>query len=52
VFGPYDTSEFRQEMGFDLSIGGFQFTPEISIIYVIAVTAVFFGIAVFMMKRK
>ncbi|MBE6524270.1 MAG: ABC transporter permease [Thermoplasmata archaeon] len=52
VFGPYDTSEFRQEMGFDLSIGGFEFTPEISIIYVIAVTAVFFCIAVFMMKRK
>ena len=52
VFGPYDPAEFREEMGMDLYLGDFQFTPEISIIYVIAVTAVFFGIAVFMMKRK
>jgi multidrug/hemolysin transport system permease protein len=52
VFGPYDASEFRTEMGMDLHLGDFVFTPEISIIYVVAVTAVFFGIAVLIMRRK
>ena len=52
VFGTYDTSEFRQEMGIDLHLGDFEFTPEASIIYVIAVTAVFFAISVVIMKRK
>ena len=52
VFGPYDTTEFRQEMGMDLHIGDFVFTPEISMIYVIAVTALFFVLAVVMMKKK
>ena len=52
VFGPYDTTEFRKEMGFDLSIGGFDFTPESSMIYVIAVTAIFFVISVIIIKKK
>jgi multidrug/hemolysin transport system permease protein len=52
VFGPYDPSEFRRDMGIDLSIGDFQFTPETSIIYVVAVTAAFFVMAVLVMKRK
>ena len=52
VFGPYDPSAFRHEMGFDLSIGGFGFTPLMSLVYVLAVTAVFFGIAVMMIRRR
>jgi len=52
VFGSYDPSAFRTQMGFDLSIGGFQFTPALSMVYVLAVTAVFFGIAVAMMRRR
>ena len=39
-------------MGYDLSIGGFDFTPELSILYVVAVTAVFFAIAVINIRRK
>ena len=52
VFGPYDTSGFRTEMGMDLCIGGFEFTPEASMAYVAAVTAAFFAIAVVLMRRK
>jgi multidrug/hemolysin transport system permease protein len=52
VFGQYDSTEFRHEMGMDLSVGGFDFTPETSILYVIGVTAIFFLIAAYMMKKK
>ena len=52
VFGPYDTASFRKEMGFDLSIGGFDFTPATSIIYVLGVTAVFFIIAVMLVRKR
>ena len=45
-------TDFRTEMGYDLSIGGFDFTPELSILYVSAVTAVFFAIAVLNVKRR
>ena len=51
VFGPHDASGFRHEMGFDLSLGGYEFTPEISILYVLGITVVFFAIAVFMVRR-
>ncbi|MBO7352303.1 MAG: ABC transporter permease [Candidatus Methanomethylophilaceae archaeon] len=51
VFGTYDASEFRHEMGFDLSLGGYEFSPEMSLMYVLAVTAVFFVIAVFLIRR-
>lgn len=52
VFGPYDTSEFRLEMGIDLCVGGYQFTPLTSLLYVAAVTAAFFVIAVLVMRKK
>ncbi|MBQ7701094.1 MAG: ABC transporter permease [Candidatus Methanomethylophilaceae archaeon] len=52
VFGPYDSSEFREIMGIDLRIGDFTFTPLASLIYVIAVTAVFFAISVIMIKKR
>ena len=52
VFGPYDTASFRKEMGFDLSIGGFDFTPATSLIYVLGVTAVFFIIAVILVRKR
>ena len=55
IFNGADSSmvtDFRTEMGYDLSIGGFDFTPELSILYVIAVTAVFFAIAVLNVKRR
>ena len=52
VFGTYDTTEFRHEMGMDLSLGGFDFTPETSILYVIGVTAIFFAISVIIIKKK
>ena len=52
VFGPYDASGFRKEMGFDLSLGGFEFSPEASIAYVAAVTAIFFAFAVAAMRRR
>ena len=52
VFGPYDTSEFRVDMGFDLSLGGFGFTPIMSLVYVMAVTMVFAVFAVLMIRRS
>lgn len=55
VFGGADASvivDFRTEMGYDLSIGGYGFTPEISIVYVVAVTLLFFAIAVLGIHRR
>lgn len=50
---PAETIEsFRTDMGFDLSLGGFQFDPATSIVYVLAVTAVFFLIAVAGIRRR
>ena len=45
-------TDYRVEMGYDLSLEGFDFTPELSILYVVAVTAVFFAIAVMGVRRK
>lgn len=44
---PVETLDsFRTDMGFDLSLGGFQFDPATSLIYITAVTVAFFAIAV------
>ncbi len=43
---------FRTEMGFDLGLGNFSFDPATSIAYVLAVTAVFFVIAVVGIRRR
>lgn len=39
-------------MGYQIELFGIEFTPLLSIIYVIAVTLVFFGIAVLLTKKK
>lgn len=43
---------FRTDMGFDLSLGVFQFDPATCLAYVLAVTALFFAIAVIRMNRR
>ncbi len=45
-------SEFRLDMGFDLFVGDTEFTVLMSLLYVLAVTAVFFLIAVWNIRRK
>ena len=45
-------ADFRTDMGFDLSLGGFGFDPSTCIIYVLVVTAVFFAIAVLGIRRR
>ena len=42
---------FRTDMGFDLSLGGFEFDPAMCTIYVLAVTAAFFAVAVLGIRR-
>ena len=43
---------FRTDMGYDLSIGGFQLDPLMSIIYVSTVSALFFVMAVLGLRRN
>ena len=43
---------FRSDMGFDLGFGGFCFDPAASIVYVAAVTALFFAVAVVGIRRR
>lgn len=43
--------QFRTDMGFDLSLGGFGFDPSTSLLYVAAVTVVFFVVAVVGIRR-
>lgn len=43
---------FRAEMGFDLSLGGFQFDAGTSMLYVLGITALFFVIAVMGLRRR
>ena len=43
---------FRTDMGFDLSLGGFDFDPAMCMIYVLAVTAAFFAVAVLGIRRR
>lgn len=45
-------AEFRTDMGFDLFIGDTEFTVLMSLLYVFAITAVFFLIAVWNVRRK
>ncbi len=52
VFGPGGASEFREEMGVDLSVAGYEFTETTSILYVLAVTALFFAISVLIMRKR
>lgn len=42
---------FRSDMGYDLSLGGFDFSPETSMVYALAVTAVFAVIAIAGIRR-
>lgn len=49
---PDRIAEFRTDMGFDLFIGDTEFTVLMSLLYVAAVTAVFFLIAVWNVRRK
>ena len=43
---------FRAEMGFDLSLGGFQFDAGTSMLYVLGITALFFVVAVMGLRRR
>ena len=43
---------FRSDMGFDLELGGFGFDPAASMVYVAAVTALFFVVAVIGIRRR
>lgn len=43
--------DFRLDMGYDLSLGSFNFTPSMSIIYVFLISLLFFFIAVVGMYR-
>lgn len=43
---------FRTDMGYDLFIGDFQFDPIVSIVYVAAVSLLFFAIAVLGLRRN
>ena len=45
-------SDIRYTMGYDIELFGIQFTPLMSVIYVIVVTAAFFGIAVLLNRKK
>lgn len=49
---PAELTDFRTEMGFDLSVGGFQFTPETSLLYVVGVTVLFLAVAVICIRRR
>lgn len=43
---------FRSDMGFDLELGGFCFDPAASMVYVAAITALFFAVAVVGIRRR
>lgn len=47
-----ELASFRTDMGFDLHLGGFEFSTETMIAYTLLVTAVFFAVAVIRMKRR
>ena len=51
-FAGMDPARFRADMGFDLSLGGFQFDAFSSILYVIAVTAGFLAVAVLLVRKR
>lgn len=45
-------ADMRYNLGYDLELFGYQFTPATSLLYVLAVTAVFFGIAVLLTRKR
>ena len=47
-----ELASFRADMGFDLHLGGFEFSTETMIAYTLLITAVFFAVAVVRMKRR
>ena len=49
---PSVVREFRVDMGFDLFTGGAEFTPVLSMVLVLVLTAVFFGIAAFNVRKR
>ncbi len=51
-FAGMDPARFRTDMGFDLSLGGFQFDAFSSLLYVIAVTAGFLAVAVLLVRKR
>lgn len=46
-----ELAEFRMDMGFDLHLGGFEFSAETMIAYALIVTAAFFAVAVIRMRK-
>lgn len=46
-----ELAEFRMDMGFDLHLGGFEFSAETMITYALIVTAAFFAVAVIRMRK-
>ena len=53
VNAPQETiDDLRFEMGYDLKLFGIEFSPAMNVIYIIAVTAAFFGLAVFLNRRR
>ena len=50
---PQETiDEIRYTMGLDIKLFGIEFTPAMSVIYVIAVTLAFFGLSVLLSRKK
>jgi len=51
-FAGMDSSEFRADMGFDLSLWGYQFDVVTSLLYVFGVTAAFLVVAILLVKKR
>ena len=51
-FAGIDATSFRAKMGFDLSLGDFQFDTTTSLLYVLGVTAAFLVVAILLVKKR
>lgn len=51
-FAGIDATSFRAKMGFDLSLGDFQFDTATSLLYVLGVTAAFLVVAILLVKKR
>ena len=51
-FAGIDSTSFRAKMGFDLSLGDFQFDTATSLLYVLGVTAAFLVVAILLVKKR
>ena len=51
-FAGIDPTSFRANMGFDLSLGDFQFDTATSLLYVLGVTAAFLVVAIVLVKKR